>query len=251
MNGGPTIIERQTLGNLLDVLKKEGNQEWKEFITSWFSDWSPISNSDISQYQYNKTLKNFPVNGKREIIRGVLLGWNKHHDSLTLYNCINSLIYLKVCDIVEYFFLQQFYNFLISFGKVCKNKEQIVVQPKNHSFYTIRFRKEGVYSEYGASIGIIDFQLPPIGKNDTFCIIPWNSLLSAKTGLKENEVLEEETLPSIIEEEIFPLLENESAKEHCHRIESSWDFCFRKEPLGRGVVITMHSLYYKDLNNGF
>jgi len=246
MNGGPTIIERQALGNLLMVLQRKGenNNQWKNFIVRWFDDWSPICNSTISNYDYYKTLKEFPTNGKREIIRGVLLGWNEHHDTSILYNTINALIYLKVCNTVEYFFLQQFYNFLTYYSTICKSKELIKVEPKNNSFYTIRFKKDGFYS-----IGIVDFQLPPIGKDSLFCIVPWTGLLSAKNGIKESEILEEDTLDSIIEEEIYPLLQKEFAKKHCQWIRSKWDFSYQKEPLGRGVVITMHSLYYED-NNG-
>lgn len=250
MSNRPTNLQREALGKLLEVLKRNGNQRWKEFITSWFSDWEPICDSDMSQYQYYKTLKDFPIYGKREIIRGVLLGWNEHNDTLTLYNCINSLIYLKVCDTIEYFFMQQFYNFLTFYGKLCKSDEQIIIHAKDNSFYTIRFRKEGVYSDYGESFGIIDFQLSPIGEDNVFCIVPWNSLLSVTTGIDEGDILDEETLSNIIGE-IYPLLNNEFAKSHCHWIDSNWDFCYRKEPLGRGVIITMHSLYYEDFNGGY
>ncbi len=248
MNNGPSIIERQALGNLLEALKKNGNgnQNFSNYMTSWFSDWNPISNSDISLQQYYKTLKKFPTNAKREIIRGVLLSWNKHHNFQILYHSINTLIYLKVCDTVEYFFIQQFYNFLSSFSKVCNNSEFITIEARNASFYTIRFYEDRLNSK-----GIVDFQLAPIGRGEVFCIVPWNSLLSSKTGIEEDEVLEEGTWNEIVSTEIYPLLKNEFAKQHCNWINSNWDFEVKKEQLGRGLVITMHSLYYEDLNGGF
>ena len=245
---GPTIIERQALGDLLDVLLKKGdsNSKWKAFIASWFADWNPIHNSAIGRYEYYKTLKEFPAYGKREIIRGVLLGWNEHHDTQILYDTINVLIYLKLCNTIEYFFVQQFCNFLISYSSLCKSNDQIIVEPRDNSFYTIRFMEEDIFS-----IGAIDFQLSSIGKDNVFCIVPWGNLLSAKTGECEDEILNDDVLPYIIENEIFPLLENEFAKELCPWITSSWDFDYRKEPLGRRIIIRMHSLYYEDNNGGY
>lgn len=249
MTDAPTIIERKALGNLQEVLKQQGSSsEWKDYIENFFEGWKPIVNSDITLSQYYETLNQIPVNAKREIIRAVIMGWNEHHDRLTLYQCITTLIYLGICDVPGYFFLQQLYNFLCEFGKVCKEDIQICVTSRNHSDYTLRFRKEGEYMLYGDSYGIIDFQLSRIGTEPLLLIVPWNSVLSKLTGISEDEILDDEIMPCIMSDDIYPLLKNEFAKKHNKLIQSNWDFDYQKERLSRGIVIIMHSLEYFDAN---
>lgn len=248
-SNGPSLLERKALGNLREVLKQKGSSsEWKNYIHDFFEDWEPISDSDITLSQYYRTLVDFPDNAKREIIRGVIMGWNEHHDTLTLYLSITTLIYLGICDTVGYFFLQQFYNFLCKFGEVCKDDSQICVISLNNSVYTLRFRKEGEVTLYGDSFGIIDFGLSRIGTKPLLFIVPSTSILSKLTGISKDKIFDEELMSGIMSEDIYPLLKNEFAKKHNRLIQSHWDFDFQKEQLSRGIVVIMHSLEYYDAN---
>lgn len=256
MNDGPTITERQALGNLLDSLKdtldSTGRKEWCDYITEFFSDWEPIHNSNMDLGLYYRTLKRFPQNGKREIIRGVLLGWNEHHSFYTLYNCITKLIYLKVCDTVEYFFLQQFYNFLSHFSEICESLEQIEVTQARLKEYTIRFYHKDVNpgERYPNVYGIIDFEMSKINETPRLAIVPWKGLLSAWKQIDESEVLDADNVEDFISD-IYPLLSKEFAKTHCPWINSQWECNCHKDVYERGLVFVMHSLQYEDYNGGF
>lgn len=227
MNSSLTEIERQALGNLLGVLKGHGNAQWRTFITDWFDCWEPIEKSGISLSQYYRTLKSLSLETKRGIMTGVLLGWNEHHSFLTLYSCINSLIYLKVCETAEYFSMQQFYNFMTFFADLCQDEKQIEVTfSRRQWLYTIRFYKEESLETYG----IIDFQLaPPESSDQIVAIVPWYGLLKNKLDLHDCEEFDEDLISSVVED-LYPILQKEFAKTHCHWIYSNW-YVFRAKPV--------------------
>ena len=248
MTNSPSTIEREALGSLLKVLIRKSmnhNKKWEDFITSYFADWNPIMDSDISGYRYYSTLKSFPLNAKREIIRGVLLGWNEHHDHLTLYQCITALIYLKLCGPVEYFFLQQFYSFMSYYESTCPSSDNIWIQANSNSNYRIKFlEKEN--EPFGHNYGYIDFQMSRINEENRLAIVPTFSLLNIKENLSEDTEHDKQSMDSIVSKQIAPLLNNEFAKKHCPWIYSSWKASYRKDQFGIGVVIIMNSLEYED-----
>ena len=250
MNNSPSRIEREALGNLLKVLIKQSknhDKSWENFITSYFSNYEPIMDSDINGYKYYSTLKAFPLNAKREIIRGVLLGWNEHHDHLTLYQCITTLIYLKLCGPVEYFFMQQFYNFISYYESICPSCKNIWIQANSNSNYRIRFlEKEN--EPFGHNYGYIDFQMSPVNEDNRLAIVPTFTLLNIKGNLPENTEHDKQSMDSIVSEQIVPLLNDEFAKEHCPWIYSSWKASYRKDQFGIGLVLIMNSLEYEDSN---
>ena len=91
-----TIVERQALGNLLKVLQKQGgyNPKWIQYIEDYFAG---------TYYRFRHIIvyllsyvKKIPRNGKREIIRGVLTGWNEHHSHLILHESINSSLKFEI-----------------------------------------------------------------------------------------------------------------------------------------------------------
>ena len=250
MSNSPSLIERVALGNLLKVLIRQSlnhDKKWEDFITSYFADWNPIMDSDISGYRYYSTLKSFPLNAKREIIRGVLLGWNEHHDHLTLYQCIITLIYLKLCGPVEYFFLQQFYNFMSYYESICPSCKNIWIQDINNSQYRVRFHKKE-NSPFNDNYGVIDFQLSDINDVEKLAIVPTFTLLNIKENILEDTEHDQQSMDAIVSEQIIPLLNNEFAKKHCTRIYSSWKVSYRQELCGNLLVLIMHSLEYEDYN---
>ncbi len=250
MDNSPSITEREALGKLLKVLIRKSmnhDKKWEEFITSYFAEWNPIMDSDISDYRYYSTLKSFPLNPKRAIIRGVLLGWNEHHDHLTLYNCITTLIYLKLCGPVEYFFLQQFYNFLSYYESVCPSCKNIWIQANSNSHYIIRFlEKEN--EPFGHNYGGIEFKMFSENGESKLAIIPTFTLLNIKGYLPEDTEHDKHSMDSIVSEQIVPLLNNEFAKEHCPWIYSSWKASYQKDQFGIRLVLIMNSLEYEDSN---
>ena len=248
---GPSIIERQALGNLFEHITSQDPVGYGDYFWEEFSDWDPIKNASLSPYQYYSTLKSFPQHAKRLIIQGVLTGWNKHHDLNTLYQAITSLIYLKVCETSEYFLLQQIYNFLTHFKDVCDNLDSIEIESRKPNKYTLRFWKDNTIAtrfQEDGSRGIIDFELEPYGEEPLLAIVPWFTLLNSYTEQDQDTKWDEDDRSWIIDE-LYDELSNEFAKTHCPWIQSTWDFDYQTEKFDRGIVIVMHSLSYQD-NNG-
>lgn len=241
---GPSISQRQALGNLADVLTSKKPVVFKNYFKDFFEEWNPIYDSNISGYSYYKAIKDFPLNVKRYIVQAVLKGWNLHKDLLTLYETINTLIYLDVCGPAEYYFMQIAYNMLSDFSDKLDCQPFVEIQSYTNSKYTMRFWKDVKrYDTYG----IIDFELHNEHQPPLLAVVPWFDLLKNVYEYDEEEEFDEETIDEVTQE-IYPLFENEFAKKHCHRIQSEWDFGMQEEQFGRGILYIFHSLKYVNHN---
>ena len=166
---------------------------------------------------------------------------------MTLYECITTLIYLKLCGPVEYFFLQQFYNFLSYYESVCPSCKNIWIQANSNSHYKIRFlEKEN--EPFGHNYGCIEFKMFSENGESKLAIVPTLSLLNIKGYLPEDTDHDKHSMDSIVSEQIVPLLNNEFAKEHCPWIYSSWKASYQKDQFGIRLVLIMNSLEYEDSN---
>lgn len=248
MQEGPTLLQRKAIGRMINFIQSSNPTKWGTWLWEDLENWNIENGDDISLFQYYSTLKSLPPHPKREIINSILDGWNHHHDIKTLYDSIISLICLKVCNSSEYFLLQQIFNFLTYFSDVCESDNDIFItrNPRNH-IYTLRFTKgEGIY---GASHGIIDFQLNDYNQDPIVAIVPWYSLLSVKYVIPDELDFDESDIEDFVANNLYSIIKNEFAKKHCPWIYSNWEIDVKEDKLKRGIVIILHSLEYED-NNG-
>ncbi len=246
MADGPTLLQRQAIGKLVTVITKKNPTIWGNYLWEQFESWDIIANSDISLYDYYYELKHIPDWPKRSIVYTVLMSWNYHHNMQTLYNAINTLIYLKVCNSTEYYLMQYMFNFLQYFSTLCKNINTIEIQQNmfNRDTFTLRFWKDDCHLD---THGIVDFQFSPVGKEPQIAIVPWFGLINEKTNHRYNYNTQQ-GIDDLVNTEFLPLLQKEFAKKHCPWIYSNLRFGYQKERLDRGLVILLSSLEYEDSN---
>ena len=249
MADGPSLLQRQAIGNLINTITKDNPTVWGNYLWEQMEGWNIIANSNISLPGDYYELKHIPDWPKRSMVYTILMSWNFHHDLQTLYNAINKLIYLKVCNATEYFLMQYMFNFLQYFSTVCKNVNTIQIEQNmfNRDMFTLRFWKDNSHSE---THGIVDFQFNPVGKEPRIAIVPWFSLIGEKTNHRYN-FNTQRGIDDLINAEFVPLLQKEFAKKHCPWIYSNLRFGYQKENLDRGIVILLSSLEYEDRNGGF
>lgn len=137
MSDGPSIIERQAIGRLIESLKKLTPNEWhlfnapaigwKNYLDSKFQMWNPIPYSDLSHEDFLMTMRDIvPVGAKWSIIiRTIYDGFNYHHDIRALKETIITLIQSKVCSASEYYALTFIFNTLLLFKDTCININSI------------------------------------------------------------------------------------------------------------------------------
>ena len=185
MADGPSLLQRKAIGNLMAAITKDNSTVWGNYLWEQMANWNIIANSDISLYDYYYELKHLPNWPKRSIVYTVLMSWNYHHNLQTLYNAINKLIYLKVCNVTEYFLMQYMFNFLQYFSTVCKNVNTIEIQQNmfNRDMFTLRFWQDNRHSE---THGIVDVQFSSVGKEPRIAIVPWFNLIDKKTNHRYN-----------------------------------------------------------------
>lgn len=248
MSNEPSIQERQALGNLVKVLESN-NPKLKNYYRNSFEGWDPIYDSGISGYLYYKALKEFPLYAKRCIIQTALTGWRYHRDLHTLYETINTLIYLDICGPAEYFFMQIIYSMIKTFGNKLEDIPYIEIESYKVTDYTVRFWKSKLLS-FGETYGIIDFQLHDSNRDPLLAVVPWNSLLRKVYDLpsndEDNELSEDEI--EDVTGQLYELFNNEWVKTHCPWIQSNWDFYYQKEQMGRGIVYYLGNLRYENSN---
>lgn len=246
MADGPSLLQRQAIGDLITVITKNNPTIWGNYLWEQFESWNIIANSDISSYDYYYELKHLPDWPKRSIVYTILMSWNYHHDLQVLYDAINKLIYLKVCNATEYFLMQYMFNILQYFSTVCENINTIEIQQNifNRDMFTLRFWKDNSRLD---THGIVDFQFNSVGKEPRIAIVPWFNLIDKKTNHRYNYNTQH-GIDDLVNTEFVPLLLNEFAKKHCPWIYSNLRFGYQKENLDRGVVIILSSLEYEDMN---
>ena len=246
MADGPSLLQRQAIGNMIATITKDNPTVWGNYLWEQLEGWNIIANSDISLTAYYYELKHIPDWPKRSIVYTILMSWNYHHNLQTLYQAINKLIYLKVCNATEYFLMQYMFNFLQYFSTVCKNVNTIQIEQNmfNRDMFTLRFWKDISHSE---TYGIVDFQFSSIGKEPRIAIVPWFSLIGEKTNHRYN-FKTQHGIDDLVNCEFVPLLQKEFAKKHCPWIYSNLRFGYQKENLDRGIVILLSSLEYEDRN---
>ena len=248
MADGPSLLQRQAIGNLMTVITKDHPTIWGNYLWEQMKGWNIIANSDISLYDYYYQLKHIPDWPKRSIVYTILMSWNYHHNLQALYDAINKLIYLKVCNATEYFLMQYMFNFLQYFSTVCKNLSTIQIEQNmfNKNMFTLRFWKD---NSHLYSHGIIDIQFSPIGEDSRIAIVPWFSLIGEKTNHRYN-CNTQSGIDELVNNEFVPLLLNEFAKKHCPWIYSNASFGYKKENLDRAIALLLSSLEYEDNNGG-
>lgn len=246
MADGPSLLQRQAIGNLISEITKENPIIWGNYLWEQMNGWNIIANSDISLHDYYYELKHLPDWPQRSIVYTILMSWNYHHNLQTLYNAINKLIYLKVCNETEYFLMQYMFNFLQYFSTVCENIKTIEIQQNmfNRNMFTLRFWQDNSHLE---THGIVDVQFSPVGQEPRIAIVPWFSLIDKKTNHRYNYNTQR-GIDDLVNIEFVPLLQNEFAKKHCPWIYSNLRFGYQKENLDRGIVILLTSLEYVDRN---
>ena len=245
MSNGPSIQERQALGNLAQVLTAKNPSAYGSYFMDFFRGWEPIYNSGISDATYYRVLKQFPLNVKRFMVQAVLLSWNNHKDLTTLYESINTLIYLDLCGPAEYYLMQIAYNMIASYGSKLKCLPYIEIQSYRNSEYTLRFWKEQGYM--ADTYGIVDFQLHSESREPLLVVVPWYGFLREVYKILTNRDFVGATENDICAK-MMDLFNKEFAKKHCPWIRSSWGCDYAKEPMNRGMMFYIHPTYLN--NNG-
>lgn len=246
MEERPTLIQRQAIGNMIQYITDIHSTEWGNWLFESLDDWMLLPNSDISLSQYYETLANLPAFPKRVLCQIVVMGWNEHHDLLTLYDSINSLIYLKVCGPSEYFFLHQVYNFINHFREVCNDDSKIFIQKHNIHNYTIRFTEDG--HMMGHSLALIDIEMSRTTERPMVVVAPWYISFDNLNNLPEG-TSQAKPITQFVKDEVLPIICNEFAKIHCRRIYSHCDFSISNHPYGEAPMIFLNNIEYVN-NNG-
>lgn len=245
MQEGPSILQRQAVGNMIQHITDTHSVEWGNWLFESLQDWNLLPHSNISLSDYYNTLSTLPDFPKRILCQIIIMGWNEHHDLRTLYDSINTLIYLKVCGPSEYFFLHQVYNFISHFRKVCNDDKKIFIQQHNIHKYTIRFTEDG--HMMGESLALVDLEMSRTTDAPMVVVVPWYFSFDNLKGLPEGTSQEEPTL-EFVQDEVLPIICNEFAKKHCRWIYSNCDFSFRNDP-GVAPIIFLNNIEYTN-NNG-
>lgn len=246
MAEGPTLLQRQAIGNMFQFITDNHTCEWGNWLFESLEDWNLLPNSNISPSQYYNTLANLPDFPKRIICQIVIMGWNEHHDLHTLYDSINSLIYLKVCGPTEYVFLHQVYNFISHFRSVCSDDKNIFIQEHNINKYTIRFTEDG--QMMGKSLALVDIEMSKTTEPPVVVVVPWYISFDNLIGDIEGTA-QAKPAQQFVEDEIIPIVCDEFAKTHCRWIYSDYDISFRLHPYGVAPIIFVENIQYVD-NNG-
>lgn len=245
MADGPTLLQRQAIGNMFQTITDNHPNEWGNWLFESLDDWDLLPNSNISPSDYYSTLANLPSFPKRILCQIVIMGWNEHHDLHTLYDSINSLIYLKVCGPSEYFFMQEVYNFISKFSPVSGDDSKIFIQQHNIHKYTLRFTKDG--HMMGESLALVDLEMSRTTDDPMVVVVPWYMSFDNLDGVPEGSAKSKPTR-EFIEDRIMPIISNEFAKRHCRWIYSNCDFSFRNHPNGCAPIIFMNNIEYVDGN---
>lgn len=246
MSDRPSLIQRQAVGNMIQYITDNHSPKWGNWLFDSLEDWHLLPNSNISLSQYYSTLANLPDFPKRILCQIVMMGWNEHHDLHTLYDSINSLIYLKVCGPSEYFFLHQVYNFIAHFRNVCDDDKKIFIQEHNINKYTIRFTKDG--HMMGESLALVDLEMSRTTDTPMVVVVPWYISFDNLNNLPEGSS-QSKPIMEFIEDEVLPIICNEFATNHCKWIYSNCDFSFRNHPHGVAPIVFLNNIEYVD-NNG-
>lgn len=248
MNEGPTLLQRQAVGNLIQHITNNHDSEWGNWLFDALNDWELIPNSQISPYEYYKTLSELPAFPKRIICQLVVMGWNHHHDLQTLHDSITTLIYLKVCGPSEYFFLHQIYNFITHFRKVCNDDKKIFVQEHNIHKYTIRFTSDG--NMMGEALALVDLEMSKTSEQPKVVVAPWFYSFDNLNGHPEGTSASK-PIVEFIEEQVLPIISNEFAKRHCPWINTNCMLRFREDPFGNTPIIFLTDIVYINNNGNF
>ncbi|MCR4853321.1 MAG: hypothetical protein K5893_07010 [Prevotella sp.] len=241
MSDGPSFQQRQALGNLAEVLTNKNPWVFKNYFKDFFNDWDAIYDSDISDGEYYRALNSFPLNAKRYIIQVVLTAWNLHKDLHTLYETINTLIYLKICGPAEYYLMQITYNFISNFGSKLGDLQYVEIESYRNSEYTIRFWQDDSFMR--DTYGIIDLQLHNERQTPLLAIVPWFGLLNNVYHVSDSDEFDDQTINDVTDNYLYPLLTNEFAKKHCPWIQSSCDIDLAEESMNRGILFVLHPEY--------
>lgn len=245
MSDGPSLIQRQAVGNMIQYITDNHRGKWGNWLFESLEDWHLLPNSNISLSQYYSTLANLPDFPKRILCQIVIMGWNEHHDLHTLYDSINSLIYLKVCGPSEYFFLHQVYNFIAHLRKVCDDDKKIFIQEHNIHKYTIRFTKDG--HMMGESLALVDLEMSRTTDAPMVVVVPWYISFDNLNNLAEGPS-QSKPIMEFVEDEVLPIICNEFAKNHCKWIYSNCDYSFRNHPHGVATIVFLNNIEYVDYN---
>lgn len=249
MSTGPTLLERQAIGNMLQHITENHKKQWGNWLFEQFKDWNLLPNSNVPLEQYYYTLANIPPHPKRVICQFIVLGWNIHHDLHTLYDSIVSLIYLKICGPSEYFFLQQIYNFIVHFRSVCDNDANIFIEQHNLHRYGIRF-----FGDMDETLALVDINMNPTKEDPGVTIIPWYVSFDNLNGLEVHTTRKQvQSAQDFVLSEVMPVIKKEFAKTHCPWIYSNFKFSVKCDPdhyptYGMAPIISLNNLVYQDDN---
>lgn len=241
MSDGPTVLQRQAIGNMFQTITEAHPQSWGNWLFEALGDWGILPNSDISIEQYYDTLANLPVFPKRIICQVITMGWNEHHDLQTLYDSITTLIYLKVCGPSEYFFMHQVYNFIAHFRNLSNVDQNIFIQRHNVNKYTIRFTSDGHIM--GEALAIVDLEMSRTSEAPIVVVSPWFMSFDNLAGNPEGTA-KSRPIQNFIEDEIVPIICDEFAKRHSRHIFSNCEMRFRLHPYEEAPMVFLTNLQY-------
>lgn len=241
MPDGPTLLQRQAIGNMFKTITDAHPNSWGNWLFETLEDWGLLPNSDISISQYYDTLVNLPAFPKRIICQIITMGWNEHHDLQAFYDAITTLIYLKVCGPSEYFFLHQVYNFIKHFRRLSGKDKNIFIQRHNVNKYTIRFTSDG--HVMGEALALVELEMSKTSEAPMVVVSPWfmsfDNLADNPEGTAQSQPTQK-----FIEDEILPIICNEFAKRHSRRIFSNYEMRFRLHPYAEAPMVFLTNLQY-------
>lgn len=245
----PTLLQRQAIGNMFDFITKSHNAQWGNYLFDTLEEWHLLPNSDISAYNYYSTLQNLPDWPKRIIVQIVLNGWNEHHDLLTLYDSINTLIALGVCGPSEYLLMHQVYNFIQYFRDLCDNDKDIILNEANINCYSLLFTKNGSMMNwrYAERLAVVDISMSKIDHAPLVIVAPTYFSFLRKLGLADDYEFDEWGKKELIIDKILPIVSNEFAKKHCHWIYTDYKIKYEDSPTKDAPLIVLSEIQY--INN--
>lgn len=182
----------------------------------------------LSLTAYYRELMNLPADTKRVVIQNVILAWNSNKNPLTLYESLQKIIYLKICNIVEFHFINVFYNVFAYFGGL--NNQDVQIVSLHPYYYTIEF---GNFNNISIHMSTLDEPKQYVGFSVECELL--ESRFPNASGMDVNDF-----------KPLFDYILDYSSKNHCHWIQYRSTLSANFFAYIPGLVIEVVDLEYFD-----
>lgn len=228
-----SIEQKKAISDFINFLTSSGIG-WDESLWNEFEELEiPKNDSPLSLYSYYKNLKKLPAETKRKILQIIILAWNDKKDKdlykSCLYESLQKLIYLKICDVNSFHFINLFWNLIAYFDGF--NDNGLYIESMDPDWYTI-------YISGGAirmSMGDIDESIKYIEINMDGDILEENFDLSLGHD-------------AALFNDLYDRLLEYASKSHCHWIQYKASLKATYHYYIPALCIEVNNLEYLDTN---